>query len=960
MNKFLKWTKHVVAGLLVLILVFGALTYAAGRVAKSNILRANPAPGQLVEVGGFKMHIHCTGEGSPTVLLAAGLDDFSIFWSLVQPEIAETTRVCSYDRAGLGWSEPSPNPRTSKAMVAELHELLVNASVHPPYVLVGHSFGGVLTRLYAHKYPDEVLGIVLVDAAPDDLFVRVPFWRNAIEGKLGLYSSLAPMSSFGLLAFTPESIPNRGMPDDVLAQYRAIAVSTDYFHTGVAENEAFEGNLAEVRNANIDLGEMPLVVISRGYWDTIPGFSEIKNQQAWHAWNQMQSDLLSLSSNSRQIIATESEHHIQLQQPELVIESILDVFNFVQQVPSKKDISFVPSQGEGPIDAAEMEAFMDNLFAHQMKENHIVGAAIAVIKDGKLFFAKGYGYADLANNIPVNPEQTIFHVGSVGKTFTWTAVMQLVEQGKLNLDTDVNAYLDFHIPDTYLQPITLKHLMTHTSGIEDRWLGSAASDESELVSAREWLVANFPGRVRPPGEAAGYSNYNAMLAGYIVAQVSRQPYEQYVQEHIFDPLGMTHSTVYSPMPSDLREDLSVSYTYADGVFHPFPEYLVQPAGLPSGMHHASATDMARFMSAHLQGGFYGDAATEVHILKETTRRQMLSTLYTPDPRLGGTAYGFFDMSDNGQWTLGHSGYLPSMHSLLLLLPDQNLGVYVAYNSAGGDALTIQHTGFQRAFFDHYYPAPAVEPIQPPADFAERAERFVGLYRSANSHSTTPEKVIGLLGGFTIEITAPGDGTLLIPMEGLELRFVELEPLYFRQMDGPFALLFREDGRGNVTHVFTDIQPQNGFVRLNWYEAPGFNMTLALVCVLLFVSMLPVALVRGIRNRRYESNRSPASRAADRLIYAISLLNVLFLVGLALWFRPERPSELHGLPLTVEIVLGLGVLAAVLTVGALVYAALAWKNSYWSVVYRVYYTLVTLAAVAFVWFLHYWNWLGWRY
>ncbi len=627
---------------------------------------------------------------------------------------------------------------------------------------------------------------------------------------------------------------------------------------------------------------------------------------------------------------------------------------------SGKKMSAPLNQAQGPSDAAEMEAFMDDLFARHMEENHIVGAAVAVVKDGQLFFAKGYGYADLENQIPVDAERTIFHVGSVGKTFTWTAVMQLVEQGKLDLGADVNDYLDFHIPDTYPQPITLKHLMTHTSGIEDRWLGSAASDESELVSAREWLAENFPGRVRPPGEAAGYSNYNAMLAGYIVARVSGQPYEQYVQEHIFDPLGMTHSTVYSPMPSDLRDDLSVSYTYADGAFQPFPDYLVQPAGLPSGMHHASVTDMARFMIAHLQGGFYGDAATEVHILNESTGRQMLMTLYAPDPRMRGTAYGFFDMSDNGRWTLGHSGYLPSMHSLLLLLPDQNLGVYVAYNSAGGGGLTIQHAGFQRAFFDHYYPAPVTDSPQPPADFAERAERFVGFYRYASSHSTTPERIIGLLGGFTIEITAPGDGTLLIPMEGLELRFVEVKPLYFRQMDGSFSLLFREDDRGNITHVFTDIQPQNGFVRLNWYETSGFNMMLALVCVLLFVSMLPVMLIRAIRNRHSNGNHTPTSRAAEWIIFAISLLNVLFLIGLALWFRPERPSELHGLPLTVEIVLGLGVFSALLTVVALFYTVLAWKDRYWGVAYRVYYTLVTIAAVAFVWFLHYWNWLGWQY
>lgn len=634
------------------------------------------------------------------------------------------------------------------------------------------------------------------------------------------------------------------------------------------------------------------------------------------------------------------------------------------RISSDGNRSTAPAQRQGPTDPTEMEAFLDKLFARQMEEYHIAGAAIAVVKDGKLFFTKGYGYADVENKIPVDPEQTIFRTGSVGKNFTWTAVMQLVEQGKLDLNADINTYLDFHIPDGYPQPITLKHLMTHTSGIEDRWLGSVTSDASELVPAREWLIANFPGRVRPPGEAAGYSNYNAMLAGYIVARVSGEPYEQYIEKHIFDPLGMTHSTVQPQMPENLRPLASKSYTYVDGAFRQFPDYLTQPAVLPSGFHQASVTNMARFMIARLEGGRYSDEnIPEVRILEESTAREMLTTLYTPDPRLRGTAYGLFDFSDNGQWTLGHEGYAPVMESQLLLLPDQDLGVYVVYNSLGArdGGLTKQHVGFQRAFFDHYYPVPAAAPIQPPADFAEQVKRFAGFYREANSHSTTPEKAMNLPGA--LEISNPGDGTLLLPIAGLELRFVEVQPLYFRQVDGPFSIVFREDDKGHITYMFTDLVPQYAFVKLQWYETPGFNMMLALVCILIFLSMLPVALIRFIQSRRSGDNWRPAlrgARAADRIILSISLLNLLFVAGIALWFRPMRPSELHGIPLIVEIVMALAVLTALLTVGATVYTVLAWKNSYWGIAHRVYYTLVTIAAIAFIWFLNYWNWLGWRY
>jgi hypothetical protein len=374
----------------------------------------------------------------------------------------------------------------------------------------------------------------------------------------------------------------------------------------------------------------------------------------------------------------------------------------------------------------------------------------------------------------------------------------------------------------------------------------------------------------------------------------------------------------------------------------------------------SVTDMARFMIAHLQGGRYSDATIlEERILKESTMQQMHTTLYTPDPRLLGTAYGFFDFSDNGQWTIGHSGTAEPMHSILLLLPNQNLGVFVIYNSDGSRDLINQHFGFQRAFFDHYYPAPAVEPIQPPADFAERAGLFEGTYRITGLGSyTTLEKLQELMGS-TVEIKDSGDGALLFATPWGEWRFVEVEPLYFRQVDGQFAIVFHEDDRGDITHMFTNVTPMYAYEKLNWYETPGFNMPLLLVCILGFLSMLSVTLVRAIRKRFTNNDQKSAprgARVANGIILVICILNLLFMVGQLRWGQPVD----FGIPLIYKVVLGLGVLSAVLTAGALVYTALAWKNSYWGVAFRAYYTLVTVAAVAFVWFLNTWNLLGWRY
>jgi hypothetical protein len=339
-------------------------------------------------------------------------------------------------------------------------------------------------------------------------------------------------------------------------------------------------------------------------------------------------------------------------------------------------------------------------------------------------------------------------------------------------------------------------------------------------------------------------------------------------------------------------------------------------------------------------------------------------LYTPDPRILGTTYGFFDFTDNGQRAIGHSGESDPIDSLLLLLPDQNLGVFVVYNSQGGKDLINQHLGFQRAFFDHYYPAPAVEPIKPPADFAERAGRFVGTYRitggEAGTSYTTLEKVGVLFGLSTVKIGDGGDGTLLFTNPWGKWRFVETKPLYFRQVDGQFHILFHEDERGRITRMFTDYTPMFAFEKLKWYETSAFNMALAAGCVLAFLSMIAVAAVRFIRYRRQSGYRKAdprGARVAYQIVVGISILNLLFVVGTLLSINP---LPLFGVSLIYKIVLGLGVLSAVLTVGALIYGVLAWKRSYWGIATRVHYTLVTVAAVAFVWFLNFWNLLGWRF
>ncbi len=335
-----------------------------------------------------------------------------------------------------------------------------------------------------------------------------------------------------------------------------------------------------------------------------------------------------------------------------------------------------PAARQGPTDAVEVGAFMDGMMAAQLKDKKVEGATVAVVRDGKLLFAKGYGWADLAKHVPVDPEKTLFRIGSVSKLFTWTALMQLVDEGKVDLHADVNKYLDFKIPDTYPgHPITVWNLMTHTPGFEDR--GFSLFSETSEPRGR-FLAEHIPARVRLPGTYSAYSNYGAALAGYIVERVSGQSWESYVRQHIFEPLGMQHAAMEQPLPKDIAGDMSVGY--AKGGEEPQPkEFETLLPMAPAGSGSVSAEDMGRFMIAQLQNGEFEGR----RILSDSIARLMHSRQFAHDPRLPAFDLGFYEQDSHGVHIIGHGGDTQWFHSDLSLFPDENLGVFVSYNTASG-------------------------------------------------------------------------------------------------------------------------------------------------------------------------------------------------------------------------------------------------------------------------------------
>ena len=324
---------RIISIVMLVVLILALVTLTAGAIAKSNLAKQYPAPGQLVDVGGYKMHINCTGQGSPTVILAAGSLEYSLFWALVQPEVAGFTRVCSYDRAGYGWSEPSPLPRTATIMVKELHTLLTNAKVEGPYVLVGHSLGGMMMRVYTKKYPDEVVGLILVDSLHEEIITRSPeIQMRLLQEGIGQSRMLALLNSTGMMALVPQMIPNPGVPDEAYAQLQATSATSGGFETNLAELSVMEESCAEVRALRItSFGDLPLIVLSAGREETIGSLSDAENQQRWEAWQELQSELAALSSEGKQIIAEQSGHMIQLDQPDLVIDAIREMMDALRK-----------------------------------------------------------------------------------------------------------------------------------------------------------------------------------------------------------------------------------------------------------------------------------------------------------------------------------------------------------------------------------------------------------------------------------------------------------------------------------------------------------------------------------------------------------------------------------------------------------------------------------------------------
>jgi CubicO group peptidase (beta-lactamase class C family) len=602
-------------------------------------------------------------------------------------------------------------------------------------------------------------------------------------------------------------------------------------------------------------------------------------------------------------------------------------------------------------DTVALAAFFDGAMRQFIDQLFVSGAVVAVVKDGRVMFARGYGYSNVEKRTPVDPATSLFRIGSTSKLFTWTALMQLVQQGKVSLDADVNTYLkDFKIPAAYGKPVTIRNLMTHSAGFEDGALGYLIANDSSRVDPIDVaLKKHMPARVRPPGVLASYSNYSAALAGLIVQNVSGIPYNDYIRRNIFDPLDMRHATFQEPLPPEIRADAVTGYTHKNGV------YVAQPFEFvggfrPAGSGSMSALDMTHFMIAHLQNGRYGNA----RILDSATTELMHARAFANDPRLPGMALGFYEQNLNGVRFVGHEGDTQYFHTAMFIIPQAQTGIFLSYVGSGAEPV---RQGILQAFFDRYFPAPPTTPSAPSADFAKSAEKYTGAYRFARHSSTKIDKALEVASPPITVSVMPKKGRLLVTGLGAQpAQFVPIDDGLFAQVEGPLHIGFTADSSGAVTRLSVDEYPFMGTERVPSAESPSLWYMLLGSATLLFLSAIITVLYRrrGIKALPREQKRAVWLAFAGAVWFFLTL--IVFGVVIS-----SNISELGGaIPTSLKVALGMPILFVFLTVALVIAAIGAWRHSYWGIGRRIHFTLIVIAAVAVSLFFAQWNLLGWRF
>ena len=597
--------------------------------------------------------------------------------------------------------------------------------------------------------------------------------------------------------------------------------------------------------------------------------------------------------------------------------------------------------------AADVETFLDGIVPLQLDREDVAGATIAVVKDGKQLFTKGYGYADVKKKKRVVAAETLFRPGSVSKLFTWTAVMQLVEQGKLDLDKDVNEYLDFKIPSAFGQPISLTNILTHTAGFEEQ-LKDLFTADKRSPNLGNYLKTHIPKRIFAPGKTPAYSNYAAALAGYIVERVSGQPFNDYIQQNIFKPLGMTRSTFVQPLPPELAPLMSNGYVLASEE----PKEFETVGAFPAGSLTSSAADMSKFMLAHLQEG----RSDTAQILKPETTRLMHSRAFASDPAANAMAYGFYEESRNGQHIIGHGGDTVLFHSDLHLLTDAGVGFFVSYNSVGRGEI-YPHMVLWDAFLDRYFPAPPSN--LPTLNSAKNDAIAASGNYMISRRSESLFKSLALLGEATV--FANEDDTISVgemsgvmnDANGKPKRWRAVAPMTFRDINGSDSLIFKLDQNGRMQIILP--YPFMVFQRVGLWENSRILLPVAGLSLLTMLLTLLLDFIAWRVRRHYGQPLELTTLEwrlhwAVRIVFALNLFFIVTLSGFLIYASKHLELLSDSGNIWIWLIQSIGVLGAIGTIGVLYNAVHAWMSKRYQIWGKIQATIFAIACLGVLWFV----------
>jgi CubicO group peptidase (beta-lactamase class C family) len=529
-----------------------------------------------------------------------------------------------------------------------------------------------------------------------------------------------------------------------------------------------------------------------------------------------------------------------------------------------------------PLTTEDAQAWLDGFMPYALARGAIPGAVVILVKDGHVLLEKGYGVSDVAAGCVVRPSETLFRLGSVSKLFTWTAVIQLVEGGSLDLDTDINQYLDFKIPPFRGKSITLRNLMTHTAGFEEAVSGIAAQDPEHIPSLGTALKRWTPTRVHDPGTTPAYSNYGAALAGLIVERVSGERFDAYVERHIFTPLGMLHSTFQQPLPPAFLANMSKGYLNSEKAPGAYELVVWQPAGSVS----TTGDDMSRFMIAHLQHGRFG----ETQILRPMTADLMHTTALTLLPPLDRMDLGFYEENINGHRVIGHDGDTVFFHTGLSLYLDEGVGIFVALNGLGkDDAAYGLRTQLFQSFSDRYMPGSVADGVVDPLTARMHAAMFAGAYAGSRAWHSSFMSAFNIF--LPTTVVSNSDGTISVStsktLSGGLRRYREIAPFVWRDITGHDRIAAVVKDRKIVRFSSDEFSPFMVMDAVPWWKSAALLKPMAMAS-LLAIFLTAVAWPISVLTRRYYGVKFPLEAKRNHVRRLMNLTVALVLMAVAGW------------------------------------------------------------------------------